>query len=115
MSDGKAIAQAGHAFLHSWLSSLEIRPDIARRYADLTPGTKITLVSKDALHLQETSDRLTEQGIPNFLVIDKDHIEPPDFDGSEVLTALGVGPLTRAEGKRFLRHFNLWTGGPRMT
>lgn len=110
MSDGKAIAQAGHAYVESLLDALTTAPSAARLYCHLHPGTKISLDGGDAARLERLHDRLREAGIPCCLVIDRDHIEPPDFDGSDVLTALGVGPITRKQSRRYLSGFSLWPG-----
>jgi hypothetical protein len=55
-------------------------------------------------------DDLTRAGIHSSLIIDREHVEPPHFDGSPILTALGVGPLSRDQAKPFLSRFRLWRG-----
>lgn len=37
--------------------------------------------------------------LPYSLIIDSGHILPPFFDGNPIITALGVGPLTKEESK----------------
>ena len=108
MSSGKAIAQAGHAFLGAFLNSIDRYPDLAAAYGQLNPGTKITLDGGSGKALERLHDKLIFSGHPCSLIIDKDHIELPDFDGSPVITALGVGPISRADAKKLLGKFALW-------
>lgn len=112
MSPGKAAAQAGHAFLDAFLSCLELDPGRAAAYADVRPSTKITLAAPGLDVLEHLSDRLRLAGLPSALIVDSGHVELPDFDGSPIVTALGVGPLTRAEGRRLLSRFPLWGSPP---
>jgi PTH2 family peptidyl-tRNA hydrolase len=112
MSRGKAHAQSGHAYLDAWLSASLTHPDIAGSYAALKPGTKICLAAsaEDIRHLEAECRART---IPFALIIDRDHVEPPDFDGSPILTALGIGPLTPDAAKSLLGHLPLWPGRDR--
>lgn len=109
MDEGKAMAQAGHAYLDAWFLANCKTPVIAQAYAGLRPGTKITLAcTLDTLERAEA--RLINAGCPCVRIIDRDHIHPPDFDGSPVLTALGAGPLTRTQARRLLGKLPLWPG-----
>ncbi|MBW3243240.1 peptidyl-tRNA hydrolase [Epibacterium sp. DP7N7-1] len=117
MSEGKSNAQAGHAYVDSLLLSLshentDIRA-AAERYAALTPGTKICLDGGSLERLEQLSYELDLAGIPHVRIIDQGHVEPPHFDGSPVLTAIGVGPLTRSVAPKCLRRIHMWTGGAR--
>lgn len=109
MSRGKAHAQSGHAYLESFLQATRTHPDIAARYARLAPGTKICLAA-DGAEILRLHEALGDAGIPSALVIDRDHVEPPDFDGSPILTALGVGPLRSCAAAGLLDHLPLWPG-----
>lgn len=100
MSEGKCIAQAGHAYTDTLLAHLQT--DHGRAYAALRPGTKISLAGGSEDDLLYLAERLTLAGIPHVTITDRDHVELPDFDGSPVLTALGVGPIPRALAPRFL-------------
>lgn len=108
MSTGKENAQAGHAYVNALLHSRSANPKYFDLYAELKPGTKICLDGKSELHLLELHDRLERDGIPSTLIYDKDHVEPPDFDGSRILTALGVGPILPSEAPGYLRKLKLW-------
>ena len=116
MSEGKAMAQAGHAFTDAALHSL-LHPDhhrIGAAYAALRPGTKITLDGGSLARVDQLCAELATRGIPFVRIIDKAHVEPPDFDGSDILTAIGVGPILREQSPKFLQRLPLWRGGLRM-
>jgi len=110
MSYGKSIAQAGHAYLDTFLDALETDPVRAQAYASLKPGTKIALEGGNENSLLDLHDRCRAAGIPCQLITDHGHVELPDFDGSDVLTALGVGPIDRKAARRLLSRFRLWRG-----
>jgi PTH2 family peptidyl-tRNA hydrolase len=110
MSNGKCIAQAGHAFTSSLLQAISQEDLRANSYAQLTPGTKITLDGGSDRDILLLKDRIEATGIPCFLVIDSGHVELPDFDGSPTITALGIGPCTRKDVRRTLSRLKLWNG-----
>ncbi|WP_322786334.1 peptidyl-tRNA hydrolase [Leisingera caerulea] len=117
MSEGKSNAQAGHAYVDTLLSSLshgntELRAN-AEGYASLRPGTKVCLDGGSEDRLELLASKLDAAGIPYVRIIDQDHIEPPHFDGSPVLTAIGAGPFTRRDTPKCLRRLPMWTGGAR--
>jgi len=108
MSAGKSIAQAGHAYLESYLDAILTNPDVATAYSSLKPGTKIALEGGNALSLQVLHDTCRDLFVPCRLVVDQGHVELPDFDGSPIITALGVGPIGRQDARRLLGHLPLW-------
>jgi len=108
MTSGKAIAQAGHAYTQTLLHALKVDAPLAQDYARLEPGTKIALDGGDASRLEAIARKLDARGIPNRLIIDHGHVELPHFDGSPVLTALGVGPIDRATARKLLSSLRLW-------
>lgn len=114
MSSGKAIAQAGHAYLQTMIETLAAGDPRAMAYAGLAPGTKIALDGGSLENLLTLRDWLAGRGVPHAVITDQGHVEPPDFDGSDVVTALGVGPVTRLEARRLrlLARLPLW-GAPR--
>jgi PTH2 family peptidyl-tRNA hydrolase len=118
MSEGKSNAQAGHAYVDALLLSLyHDNPDIratAQSYAALNPGTKVCLDGGSLERLEQLSAALERAGIPHVRIIDEGHIEPPHFDGSPVLTAIGVGPLSRSDTPKCLRRLPMWKGGARV-
>jgi peptidyl-tRNA hydrolase len=108
MSPGKALAQSGHAYTDTLLYALDLADPSAAIYAQLKPGTKIALDGGTETDLLRLRDRLIEHDIPHALIIDRDHIELPDFDGSPIITAIGIGPISKARAKRVLSKLPLW-------
>nr|WP_290428725.1 peptidyl-tRNA hydrolase [Defluviimonas salinarum] len=117
MSEGKANAQAGHAYIDALLLSLHSDDpawrDRAAAYAALKPGTKVCLDGGSEEDLLRLAADLGARGIPHSLIVDRDHVELPDFDGGPVLTAIGIAPLARGQAPRLLRRLALWRGGKR--
>lgn len=107
MPPGKLAAQAGHAFLDAYLAGLDLRPHDAHRDRDGCHGTKITLESANLDDLLVARSMADRAGIPSALITDSGHILPPSFDGSPVVTALGLGPTKRSEVRHITRHFAL--------
>lgn len=107
MPAGKLASQAGHAFLGSFLQAQHITPAAAQEYCADGPGTKVVLGSslEGILHAQELC---VLAGIPHALVTDSGHVLPPHFDGSSIITALGIGPVTRAQVKHITKHYQLY-------
>ncbi len=91
MSTGKAASQAGHAFLDSFTKA---SPDIADAY-QANGSTKVVLVAEDEVALRQLYAKAFERGLPCALVVESNHVMPPSFDGSPILTALGIGPAPR--------------------
>ena len=108
MPIGKAIAQASHAFLDCYMKALLIRPEIAKLYLEKSHGTKVTLKAKSLYQLLKTHDELVDCGICVVLVTDSNHICLPDFNGSPIITALGIGPITREQSGRILKKYNCY-------
>jgi PTH2 family peptidyl-tRNA hydrolase len=118
MSEGKANAQAGHAYVDALLSSLnhfdeDIRSQAAA-YASLRPGTKICLDGGSIDNFDRLSAALQARGIPHVTITDSGHIEPPHFDGSPVVTAIGIGPINRKQAPKIMKRLPLWSGGARV-
>lgn len=95
MPPGKLAAQAGHAYLGAFISANKNSPDLAKEYASDPPGTKICLAANDEAQLLALYELAASAGIPCALITDSGHILPPHFDGSPIVTALGLGPVTR--------------------
>jgi peptidyl-tRNA hydrolase len=107
MPPGKLAAQAGHAFLDAYLASLDARPACAHAYRADGHGTKIALRAHSLDDLLSAESMARRAGIPAALVTDSGHILPPHFDGSPIVTALGLGPAKRSEVRRITRRFAL--------
>jgi len=117
MSEGKANAQSGHAYLDALLHSLghsdhSVR-QAAQDYAQLKPGTKICLDGGPAGGFDRLVCGLVQAGIPFVTITDRDHVELPHFDGNPIVTAIGIGPLSKSEIPPCLKRLKLWKGGAR--
>lgn len=105
MTAGKAASQAGHAFLDSFLKA---SPDQTSAYmAD--GGTKVVLACADEKALCDIYYRARMAGLPCAMVVESEHIMPPAFDGSPVVTAVGIGPCAKAEARPITRGLRLMT------
>lgn len=103
MPPGKLAAQAGHAFLGAFIAASNNSPALATEYASDPPGTKICLAARDEAELLALHELAAKAGIPSALITDSGHILPPHFDGSPIVTALGLGPTTRKGVARLTR------------
>lgn len=91
MTAGKAASQAGHAFLDSYLTA---PPDILEAYrAD--GGTKVVLAAVDERTLCDVYYKARMAGLPCAMVVESEHVMLPAFDGSPVVTAVGIGPCAK--------------------
>ena len=106
MNSGKAASQAGHAFLDSFLTA---PPDIQHRYCsdDEDNGTKIVLSAGAESDLSDIFFHAKKANFPCAMVVEQNHVMPPHFDGSPIVTAIGLGPLRRSEAKALTRGFHL--------
>jgi peptidyl-tRNA hydrolase, PTH2 family len=95
MTSGKAASQAGHAFLDSFLTAPS--DNIEAYLAD--GGTKIVLTVPSEIELCDIFHKAKMAKLPCAMVIEQDHVMPPHFDGSPIPTAIGIGPLPRAQAK----------------
>ncbi len=94
MPAGKLAAQAGHAFLETFLVADE---ETAKEYRADGVGTKITLQARSLDDLLWAQYHCERRGIPCVLIVDEGHVMLPHFDGSPVVTALGIGPIRRED------------------
>jgi len=108
MPNGKAIAQAGHAFTNALLAAHRLDPTLINAYQGTANlGTKIALKAASLDHLLRAYDAAQQAGLPCALITDEHHILPPDFTGDPIITALGIGPARRAEAHPITRRFSL--------
>jgi len=103
MTSGKAASQAGHAFLDSFLTA---SPDNIRAYLD-DGGTKIVLTVSSERELCDLFHRAKTAKLPCAMVVEENHIMPPHFDGSPIVTAVGIGPLPRDQAKSITKGLRL--------
>lgn len=97
MPPGKMAAQAGHAFVGAWDDATE---DMKDAYGN---GTKIVLVSNLA-EILRLFEFLQHAEFPVVLIHDSNHILAPDFDGTPIITALGIGPISKEAGADLFGH-----------
>lgn len=94
MSTGKCSAQCGHAFIGTHIDCQLRDPERIQQYDN---GTKVVLQAP--LHkILSIYEHCQLTNISSYLVEDSGHI-CKHFDGLPIITALGVGPLTRAEAQ----------------
>lgn len=103
MTAGKAASQAGHAFLDSFLNS----PLYHRQAYLAAGGTKIVLAVADEQQLCEVFRQARMAKLPCAMVVEENHVMPPCFDGSPIVTAVGIGPVARASAKPIVRGLRL--------
>lgn len=97
MTAGKLAAQAGHAFLDTFeLCRAEFAPR-AEEYRNGQHGTKVVLGAKNLAALHSIYDEARAAGLPCTLITDEGHVLLPHFDGSPIITAVGIGPVLRHE------------------
>lgn len=107
MSPGKMAAQAGHAFLDAYRVCQEDDPERAEKYCSVGHGTKVVLQGENEFSVWEAAWACKDAKIPFAEVYDSGHVMPPHFDGSRIMTAVGIGPATRAEVHAIVKKFPL--------
>ncbi len=102
MTPGKAASQAAHASLDSFVKSPYY---LARAYLD-SGGTKVVLIGKNEAMLRCALAEAERRGIPCALIVESGHIMPPAFDGTPIVTAIGIGPALRSEVQGITNKFH---------
>lgn len=101
-------AQACHASRNCGILASQSDPDLLRLYqGPKFLGTQIILVAKDQHALVRAYHDAQELGLITSLIVDEDHVLLPYFDGSPIITALGIGPCTRDQAKAITKGFKL--------
>jgi peptidyl-tRNA hydrolase len=107
MTPGKMAAQAGHAYLNSYLKAQTDYPEQVVGYQEGGVGTKVCLKASSEMDLEKIFIIASKSGVPCSRIEDSGHvIEGTVFDGSSILTAVGIGPIRRDQAK-FLRKLKL--------
>jgi len=101
-------SQACHAAKNCVLLAQKNDPDLLRTYQgpDFI-GTQIILEAKNEAAILKAYEAAVEAGLTTSLIIDKNHIMLPHFDGSEIITALGIGPCTREQAHHITKRFRV--------
>lgn len=107
MPAGKLSTQSGHAYTDTLFECLDSDPQKALSYRrnNSIGGSKVTIKCKNLGQLERAARECAEAGIPHVVVTDRDHILLPHFTGEPVVTALGIGPCTRAECRHITKRF----------
>ena len=105
MPAGKLAAQAGHAYTDS-IAQADSEVVAAYRNA-ATGGSKVALKAKNEFALIRAYNEAKEAGLPCSIIVDRNHILPPHFDGSPIITALGIGPCKHSEAKQITKRYQL--------
>ena len=108
MSQGKAASQLAHAAKNVAILAAQNNPDLLRIYQgpDFL-GTQIILKAKSEQYLLRAHEEAKRAGLITSLIIDRNHIMPPHFDGSPIITALGIGPCTKEQAHAITKRFDL--------
>jgi peptidyl-tRNA hydrolase len=111
MPPGKLGAQAGHAYLESYLAAASVDPALAEAYraGDVDHperyGTKVLLAAPSLERLLDAHRAAVTAGIPCALITDAEHVLPPHFSGQPIITALGIGPALRSAAHSITKRF----------
>jgi PTH2 family peptidyl-tRNA hydrolase len=105
MPPGKLAAQAGHAFTDAAAECLDSNPDTFHAYRRGNAGSKVVVHTNSEHRLLRAARECAEAGIPHAVVTDRDHVLLPHFTGEPVVTALGIGPCTRAQCRFITKRF----------
>ena len=108
MTAGKAASQLGHAFKLLTKNMIFNDPQTASAYFADGMGTNICLKSKNLFQLERAFESAKAAKFPCVLITDSGHIMPPHFDGSPIITALGIGPCLRRDIHHITKRFNIW-------
>jgi len=105
MTPGKIASQAGHAFVGAVTKSSS---DILSEYhkeMPSSPGTKICLKVPNLPQLYRVENECKEAGIPTFVVVDSGCEN--FFGGKPIVTALGIGPVTKQQIQHITKELKL--------
>jgi peptidyl-tRNA hydrolase len=89
-------AQAGHAFMDAADACRKVDPGRLAEYCEDRHGTKVVL-GASLPELEELYELAKDAGLPASWIVDSGHVMPPHFDGSPIVTAVGIGPARRHE------------------
>jgi peptidyl-tRNA hydrolase len=107
MPAGKLAAQASHASANSLIQYLVRYPERLPEFANLkNSGSRVAMKGKNLAALERAYHEAQEAGLPCYLMSDSGHVmEDTVFDGSPVVTALGIGPCTQEEARPITKRF----------
>lgn len=103
----KMAAQCGHAFQGALAKARLVDPTIDLQYRGTGEGTKLIMYARNLGQLIRAYRECTAAGIPCHLAIDRGHILAPHFDGTPIITALGIGPAYRDQLEHITKRYTL--------
>lgn len=107
MDKHKLGAQLGHAFDLCAVAAKESDPELLSRYRGTGNGKKTVMRASDLNKLQRGWREARAAGLPCFVVIDRSHVYPPDFDGEPIITAIGIGPVYEDVARDITKRFTM--------
>lgn len=106
MPAGKLAAQAGHAYTDALCEALDTDPERFWSYRrNGIGGSKVAVLAKNEAALHRALAEARSAGIPASLITDEGHVLLPHFTGAKIITALGLGPCTKAECRHITKRF----------
>ena len=106
MPPGKTAAQAVHAARLSLLHLLKKEPHRIDEFVEANCcGTVVVLVAPSKDQFERAAREAANAKLPVAVFTDSGHVLPPHFDGSAVVTALGIGPAPRESVRPLVRRF----------
>lgn len=101
-------AQACHASKNCAILASHHNPDLLRLYqGPAFLGTQVILKAKNQFALERAYREAKQADLITSLVIDEHHVLLPWFDGSPIMTALGIGPCTKEQAEFITKRFEL--------
>ncbi len=70
-------------------------------------GTQVILKAKNEFALNRALQEAKDAGLITSLIVDENHIMLPLFDGSPIVTAIGIGPCSYEQAKHITKRFEL--------
>jgi len=105
MQCGKIASQAGHAYLGAFVNSnLQLQSEYHSDFPN-SPGTKICLKVDTLDQLLHIEKLAIDAGFSTFKVIDSGCKN--FFGGNPIVTALGIGPVTKSQIQSITKHLKL--------
>lgn len=106
MSAGKLAAQTGHIFKLLTRLICKNYPNLEKQYFADGSGTNVVLEAKNLNQLIRAYNEAEAAGLPCILFEDEHHVIPGTaFDGSPIITCLGIGPARRHEVDHITKRF----------
>lgn len=115
MGPHKLGAQLGHAFDLAAEAARALRPEmVGEAYRGTGMGKKTVMYAKNLHQLERALEMLHGTNIPHALVVDRGHVYGSKFDGSPIVTALGIGPVYEDEFSHISKRYTLGVDRPRL-